>query len=269
MYILEDLQDATLVTRVHAGDMGAFEVLIHRYQRVMYTVALGMLGRADEAREATRVAFVRTYAHLSMRPADDGFFSSMHRRLASACLEALRNRPRVVGRWPAISDAESAAVSLSVRTLTFDERSHRVQAAIQQLPPDFRAVVVLRHFAGLSYDETAFTLILPKETVRSRLHATRQRLGEQLLAWPRQVTLCAADDARLQSATDGELDMRERRLCTRLLAEQVDAGVRVAALRELGHLLNSLGPAEPPAGLAWQVLSSVTSSGRSARQLAH
>lgn len=258
MYILEDTQDATLVSRVHAGNMVAFEVLIHRYERVMYTVALGMLGRADEAREATRVAFVRTYAHMSTQRTDDGFFSSMHRLLASACLEMLRNRPPLLERPPAIADAEPAIVS--VRTLPFDERSRRVHTAIQQLPPALRAVVVLRHFAGLSYSETAFTLVLPKETVRSRLHAARQRLGEQLLAWPRQVPPCAAHETLLQSAIDGELDFRERRLCTQLLAEDADAGVRAAALRELGHLLNSLGPAEAPARLAWQVIASVRSA---------
>jgi RNA polymerase sigma-70 factor (ECF subfamily) len=261
MYILEDTQDATLVNRVHAGDMAAFEVLIHRYERVMYTVALGMLGRADEARDATRAAFVRTYAHVSMDHADDRFFSAMHRLLACACLEVLRHRPRPAERAPSLVETESAGVSVSVRTLTFDERSRRVQAAIQQLSPDLRAVVVLRHFAGLSYDETAFTLVLPAETVRSRLHAARQQLGEQLLAWPRQTTLCAAHEARLQSAIDGELDLRERRLCTHLLAADADAVMRAAALRELGRLLNSLGPAEPPAGLASQVLRGVTPAG--------
>ena len=63
------------------------------------------------------------------------------------------------------------------------ERRAQVQAALLQLSPDYRAVVVLRHFAGLSYDEMATALGVPSKTIKSRLHTARQRLGELLLGW--------------------------------------------------------------------------------------
>jgi RNA polymerase sigma-70 factor (ECF subfamily) len=55
--------------------------------------------------------------------------------------------------------------------------------ALQQLSAEYRAVIVLRHFVGQSYDEIATTLEIPVKTVKSRLYAARQRLGEQLLGW--------------------------------------------------------------------------------------
>jgi RNA polymerase sigma-70 factor (ECF subfamily) len=64
-----------------------------------------------------------------------------------------------------------------------EERRVQVDAALRQLSPDHRAVVVLRHFAGHSYEEIADVLAIPVRTVKSRLYVARQRLGEQLLGW--------------------------------------------------------------------------------------
>jgi RNA polymerase sigma-70 factor (ECF subfamily) len=63
------------------------------------------------------------------------------------------------------------------------ERRRRVQAALLELAPAYREVVVLRHFAELPYDEVAATLGLPVKTVKSRLYTARQVLGQRLLGW--------------------------------------------------------------------------------------
>jgi RNA polymerase sigma-70 factor (ECF subfamily) len=62
------------------------------------------------------------------------------------------------------------------------ERRHRVQQALLALPHDYRAVIVLRHFAELGYDEIGATLGIPAKTVKSRLYTARQRLTELLIA---------------------------------------------------------------------------------------
>jgi RNA polymerase sigma-70 factor (ECF subfamily) len=56
-----------------------------------------------------------------------------------------------------------------------------------QLTPEYRTVVVLRHFAGQSYGEIAEALAIPEKTVKSRLYSARQRLGELLLSWKESV----------------------------------------------------------------------------------
>jgi RNA polymerase sigma-70 factor (ECF subfamily) len=55
--------------------------------------------------------------------------------------------------------------------------------ALLRLTPEYRTVVVLRHFAGQSYGEIAEALAIPEKTVKSRLYSARQRLGELLLGW--------------------------------------------------------------------------------------
>jgi len=262
MYFLEDFHDVTLVRRAQNGNMDALEQLVQRYQRVLYTVALGMLGDPGEAREATRAALLSTYARLSMPDRDCGFFSAMHRLLICECLDVLRDRPSQPadrpsqpGRVPIVRDA--AHDTRPIGSVTLGERRRQIQAALLQLTPESRAVVVLRHLAGLSYEETAITLGLPADAVRWRLHAARQQLGERLLAWPRHTTLRAEEEALLQGAIDGVLDPYECDARNRLVLENPAAPARAAALRELGHLLNSLGPADPPIDLAIQVLSQI------------
>lgn len=245
MQFFEDLHDVTLVTRARIGDMAALEVLVQRYRRVLYTVALGILGDAAEARDVTRASLLRAYAHLSMHDPDCGFFSLTHRLLVRECLEVAR------------ADVPAGDMP-PVHSLAFDERRRCVQQAMLRLDPLVRAILALRHLAGLSYAETAVTLEISTDAVRSRLHRARQQMGEWLLAWPAGSALPEEEESLLQSGLDGALDYWEREARERLLREQSGAALRAAALRELGQLLNSLGPAEPPLDLVPDVLSQIS-----------
>jgi RNA polymerase sigma-70 factor (ECF subfamily) len=280
MHSFDDLHDVTLVDRSQAGDLAALELLVRRYQRVLFTVALRMLGDARTAQAATRAALVRTHALLAMRDSSYGFFHAAHRLLIDECLDVVRHHRPSPARGSsapgaaadagagadrvAEDSAEVGADDGAVRfgRLTFDERRHRMHDALLQLLPELRAVVILRHVAGLSYDETAITLDFSRETVRFRLHMARHQLGERLMGWSPQYALPAADEALLQDAIDGELDYRAREARDHLLGEHPDAHARAAALRDLGHLLNSLGPAEPPSDLASHVLAQINGVGR-------
>ena len=178
VYFSQDAEDAALVARSLEGDAAAFEVLVERYQRVLYTVAYRMLGNPDDARDAIQTAFVRAYERLATFDADHRFFSWIYRIVINECLNLIRARRPEEALTPAL-----AAVGSPFDTAASHERRAQVQAALLQLSPDYRAVVVLRHFAGLSYDEMAAALGVPSKTIKSRLHTARQRLGELLLGW--------------------------------------------------------------------------------------
>lgn len=178
VYFSQDAEDAALVARSLEGDAAAFEVLVERYQRVLYTVAYRMLGNPDDARDAIQTAFVRAYERLATFDADHRFFSWIYRIVINECLNLIRARRPEEALTPAL-----AAVGSPFDTAASQERRTQVQAALLQLSPDYRAVVVLRHFAGLSYDEMAAALGVPSKTIKSRLHTARQRLGELLLGW--------------------------------------------------------------------------------------
>jgi RNA polymerase sigma-70 factor (ECF subfamily) len=181
VYFSQDADDAALVAKTLGGDTAAFGILVERYQKVLYTVAYRMLANPEDARDATQATFVRAYERLSTYSDQYRFFSWIYRIAVNECLNVIRSRRPQEALTPALAAAGSPFDTAASR-----ERRLQVQAALQELTPDYRAVVVLRHFAGLSYDEIAEALDVPAKTVKSRLHTARQRLGELLLGWRAQ-----------------------------------------------------------------------------------
>jgi RNA polymerase sigma-70 factor (ECF subfamily) len=170
--------DGDVVARCLQGDVAAFEVLVERYHRVLYTVALRMLGNAEDARDATQEAFVKAYERLGTFNPEFRFFSWIYRIVTNECLNAIRAR-RVQVPVPLDLEAEGGPLlSYEAR-----ERRRKVNEAVLSLPPEQREVVALRHFAGLSYAEMAEAIGIPAKTVKSRLYSARQALGQQLLGW--------------------------------------------------------------------------------------
>ncbi len=173
----EDDDDA-LVERCLGGDTAAFRPLVERHQRVLFAVAARLLGDRDEAADAVQNAFVRAYRKLRTFDRRHKFFSWVYRILVNECLNVRRTRrvlepldPRLATREDPHRDAEQAELRADV------------QAALLRLPPIYREVVVLRHYASLSYLDIAAILGVPEKTVKSRLYSARQRLGEELLSW--------------------------------------------------------------------------------------
>jgi RNA polymerase sigma-70 factor, ECF subfamily len=155
---------------------------VERYERVLFSVALRMLGDAEDARDATQDAFVKVYQRLGDYNAEYRFFSWIYRILTNECLNALR------ARRPHEPDVpETPTTSGALEALELEERRQAVQNAIAGLPPDYRDVLILRHFAELSYEEVADTLAIPLKTVKSRLYTARQQLGHRLLGWNQPV----------------------------------------------------------------------------------
>lgn len=170
--------EAGLIQQSLDGNPEAFGALVTRYQHVMYTVALRMVGNAEDARDVTQDAFVKAYAQLATFDPQYRFFSWLYRIEINECLNLLRSRRP----FDPLDD------NLAGRSSPFDstlhiERCAHIESALQQLTPDYRAVVVLRHFAGQSYGDIAAALGIPEKTVKSRLYSARQLLANLLVGW--------------------------------------------------------------------------------------
>lgn len=181
MYLSQDAEDAALIARCRAGDPAAFELLVRRHERVLFNVALRMLGNREDAADATQTAFVKAYEHLDDFDFDRRFFSWIYRILVNECFNLRRARRPNDGLPDEPGIASIAAGPFE--NLERHERHRRIQAALLVLTHELREVVVLRHFGGLSYDEIAAVTGIPARTVKSRLYTARQRLGELLLDW--------------------------------------------------------------------------------------
>ena len=175
VYVNSDVDDLAFVQRCRAGDTAAFEVIVLRYQRVLFTVALRMLGNYAVAADAAQNAFVKAYEKLDTFDGSRKFFSWLYRILVNECLNTRRDARALEEISPNLADNSTPA-----DTFEAAERRRRVQAAILALPVDYREVVVLRHFAELSYEEIGEALHVPAKTVKSRLHTAKERLAAAL-----------------------------------------------------------------------------------------
>lgn len=174
--------EAGLIQQALGGNPEAFGTLVTRYQHVMYTVALRMVGNAEDARDVTQDAFVKAYRQLATFDPRYRFFSWMYRIVINESFNVIRAR-----RPQEPLDLEFAGNGNPFETALEIERHEHIEAALQRLSPEYRAVVVLRHFAGQSYSEIAEALGVPEKTVKSRLYSARQLLGEMLLGWNQPV----------------------------------------------------------------------------------
>jgi RNA polymerase sigma-70 factor, ECF subfamily len=167
--------DALWVSRCLQGETSAFEVLVERYQRVVYSVAYRLTANREDARDITQNAFLRAYERLDSFDPDRRFFSWIYKIAVNESLNYRRSRRT---HEPIDRALPMAAAADPVDRL---ETSERVQVALMALAPEHRVLVVLKYFVDLSYDEISDVVGIPEKTVKSRLFSARQQL-ETLLS---------------------------------------------------------------------------------------
>ena len=167
--------ESQLVAQAIQGDQAAQRALYDAYVDRVYRLAYRVAGDDELARDFTQEAFIRAYRKLDTFDTRLRFFSWLYRILLNECLNARR------GRRPHEAITPDLLVGGDPDNIVeASERRRQVQQALLMLPHDYRAVIVLRHFAELAYDEIADTLGIPAKTVKSRLYTARQRLSELL-----------------------------------------------------------------------------------------
>jgi RNA polymerase sigma-70 factor, ECF subfamily len=163
-----------LLERSLGGDGGAFGKLIDRYQRVLFNVSYRMVGNAEDARDIVQTVFLKAYQNLGTFNRRHRFFSWLYRIMIN---ESLNHMNRSRRTEPLDEDMASAAMGPEEEAAR-SRLSDSIQSALLELSPDYRQVIILRHFVQLSYQEMSGVLEIPEKTVKSRLHTARQLLGE-------------------------------------------------------------------------------------------
>ena len=168
--------DADLVSRCRDGDDRAFEQLVRQYQQPLYHLALRMVRDPEDARDLAQTIFLKAYRQLDSFDLSQRFFSWLYRIGVNECLNFLRRTQR---EEQLATDGRSEAADPE-RLSSSRELERLVQAALMTLQPDYRVVLVLRHFGECSYEEIARIVGVPEKTVKSRLFSARQLLRERL-----------------------------------------------------------------------------------------
>ncbi|GAB3305234.1 RNA polymerase sigma factor SigE [Epidermidibacterium keratini] len=157
-----------------------WDEIVREHSARVYRLAYRLSGNQHDAEDLTQETFIRVFRSLaSFQPGT--FEGWMHRITTNLFLDMARRRSRI--RFDHLSDEAERLPGTHADPVAVFDANHMdsdIQAALADLPPDFRAAVVLCDIEGLSYEEIASTLGIKLGTVRSRIHRGRVQLREAL-----------------------------------------------------------------------------------------
>ena len=183
------MNELALIQDSQHGDLDAFNTLVLHYQDMVFNVALRILGDDELAADAAQEAFISAFRSIiSFR--GGSFKAWLMRTVTNACYDELRRQKRrpTTPLEPDTNDGEEmdsprwlADPNMSPEQETeADELEHAIQHCLENLPTDFRVVVVMADIQGLDYSEIATAARVPLGTIKSRLARARLRLRECL-----------------------------------------------------------------------------------------
>lgn len=181
--------DHQLVLRAQRGDKVAFELLVNKYERRLQRLLSRLVRDPSEVEDVTQEAFIKAYRALPTFRGESAFYTWLYRigiNTAKNYLTAQgRKAPPMVDIDP--EDAESSGESGLARDTNTPEQelmsrqvAETVNAAMDALPEELRAAIMLREIEGMSYDEIAAIMNCPIGTVRSRIFRAREAIADQL-----------------------------------------------------------------------------------------
>ena len=178
--------DEIIVERALTGDAEAFGEIVRRWERRIFALAYGMLGREEDARDATQETFLAAFRNLRGFRGEAKVSSWLHRIAVNQCIT--RQRRARVRSESALDDEQekdasnfAAPLRSSPALLTEDaQATSAVRRAVNSLPLELRQIVVMKEFEELTFREISDALDLPLSTVKSRLYTALKQLEMKL-----------------------------------------------------------------------------------------
>ena len=176
-------EERVWIQRAMAGDQEAFACLVGAYQTAVYNLAYRMLGNAVEAEDAAQETFLKAYTRLNTYDSERKFSSWLLAIASHHCIDRLRQRR--LG-WLSLDELPPwrwlSSSSRPEEVVIRGEERDEVRQLLRQLPPHYRAAVILRYWHDLSYQDIAEAMETTESAVKSTLHRARRMLAQGALA---------------------------------------------------------------------------------------
>ena len=181
-------EEMRIIAKVLDGDTNAFEALVEDQKKVVFNLALRMLGNEEDAYDISQDAFLKAYTNLASFRGDCKFSSWLYKLTTNLCLDFIRkrNRHKVVPLVFEDDNGDSEYMEIPDDTYSPEvcteqkQLRESVRAGLSKLAPQQREILVLREIGGLRYDEIGRQLNLEEGTVKSRIFRARKKLCEIL-----------------------------------------------------------------------------------------
>lgn len=185
------MDETILIQKSQQGDMDAFEQLLLRYEKKVYTIAYKYMGNAEDASDLAQEALIKAYQSIGTFRGESSFATWIGRITANRCLDELRKRKRLqTTSLDEELELEEGSVQKEIASEKDTPEQHTirqetvqyVQQKLAQMREEYRLVLVLRELEGHSYEDIAEMLNCSLGTVKSRISRARNYLKELVLA---------------------------------------------------------------------------------------
>lgn len=190
--------DYELILQVHKGNVGAFELIMRRYNQRLFRIARSILREDDEAMDVVQEAYLKAYSHLEQFKGPDGFTSWISKITRNEAMMRIRKSKRIEYTLDDFDDSYSEMESSElqpVEQIANQQLRKLLEQAIDALSMDYRSVYVMRAIEQLSTAETAKVLELNEDLVKTRYLRAKRVLQKTLAVQFKTVQLEAFEFA--------------------------------------------------------------------------
>ena len=179
-----EASDRELVQKCQAGEKDAFQELVCRYHQKIYTVTVALLRNREDALEVAQETFFRAYRKIKGFQGGSSFYTWLYRIAVNLAIDSQRRQKRTPldfrDTMDGLFEAQNEVAQDPFLDVHDRELREKLVAAINDLTPEHKAVIILRTVEGLSYKDIGEILGCSEGTVMSRLHYARKKLQEKL-----------------------------------------------------------------------------------------
>ncbi len=181
------LSDENLAQQILSGDTAAFEELMNRYKKSIFTIAYRMMGNYHEAEDISQDVFVTVYNKMYQFDSSKKLGPWIHRIAVNTCISTLRKRNKVVSI--SFDETYVPGNDLELNDLYDDphliierqELKAEIDQALMELPESYRIVLILRYQMDLKNQEIAEIVGISRENVDVKIHRARKALRKTIL----------------------------------------------------------------------------------------
>lgn len=187
-----EISERELIALCQKGDVEAFEKLVLKYEKQIYTIAYRFMGNHEDACDLAQEALVKAYKYISQFRGEASIKTWLYHIVANVCRDELRKRKRqttVSLDSPIVNDEGGELLRQTedwtyAPELTYEnkELQELIQKALDHLTPEYKEVLIMREIMGFTYDEIAKELDCSLGTVKSRISRARKAMRNYMLA---------------------------------------------------------------------------------------
>ncbi len=170
--------DQQLISKAKEGNQDGYAKLVKKYYEMVFTVAYGVLNRREDAQDAAQEVFLKVFNQINNFEEKSKFKTWLYRIAVNDAIDIARRR-KPMEPEEKINTVAASLPKPDAKVLQ-DETNEMVRSALDSLSPEHRAILVLREWDDLSYEEIASMLNLDLGTVMSRIFYARKSLGKIL-----------------------------------------------------------------------------------------